>query len=156
MPVPRGREDNRSTVRPCGQRDGCTIRGAMHHAMPGTPAQIEPAVFGVRNLHRWRSTEQALNREKWLLRQKAGPYYTDSGPKPPNVLLAERVEQIVSEEDAEWRAGLHQTTRVSEQPTKDSGPQATSNVPLVDVRPPVGAPVGTEIAASRADHAPAQ
>jgi hypothetical protein len=66
-----------------------------------------------RNWQRWRSTAQALKREKWLFRQNAGPYTDPTlGAKSPKVLFAERVEQIVSDEHSEWTASLRQITEI--------------------------------------------
>lgn len=73
-----------------------------------------------RNWYRWRSTQQALQREKSLFLQNAGPYYAGTEPKPSNVILAERTEQIISEEHLEWRAGVHQTTKVDVKPKESS------------------------------------
>ena len=52
--------------------------------------------------HNWtsyRSTCEALKHEKFLWHAKAGPY--DDNPKA-DVLLAERVEALISQEHAKW------------------------------------------------------
>lgn len=47
----------------------------------------------------YRSTCESLKHEKFLFLAKAGPYACD---KDPLVLLAERIEEIVSKEHAKW------------------------------------------------------
>jgi hypothetical protein len=75
-----------------------------------------------RNWQRWRSTAEALKREKWRFRQNAGPYADPaSGPKSSKVVFVERVEQIVSDEHAEWTASLHPMTEVKS--SEQSGSQ---------------------------------
>jgi Protein of unknown function (DUF4231) len=47
----------------------------------------------------YRSTCEALKHEKFLYLGKAGPYAVATDP---NVLLAERIESLVSQEHAKW------------------------------------------------------
>jgi Protein of unknown function (DUF4231) len=47
----------------------------------------------------YRSTCEALKHEKFVYLAKAGPY---TGAADPHVLLAERVESLVSQEHAQW------------------------------------------------------
>ena|SRR5215469_11554084 len=94
-----------------GYRLAAIINGILGSLIAGTEGYLQLRQTE-RNWHRWRSTEQALQRERSLFVQEAGPYYSGTGPKPPNIRLAERVEQIISEEHLEWRAGLQQTTQV--------------------------------------------
>lgn len=63
----------------------------------------------------FRSTCEALKHEKYLFVSSAGPY---NGPANPVVLLAERVESLVSQEHAKWASGQQQTT----QPEKETKP----------------------------------
>lgn len=49
----------------------------------------------------YRSTAEALKHEKFLFLGGAGPYASASSPK---ILLAERVESLVSQEHAKWSA----------------------------------------------------
>ncbi len=51
------------------------------------------------NWSAYRSTEEALKHEKYLYLAHAGPY---SNPDTAHSLLAERVEALVSEENAKW------------------------------------------------------
>lgn len=52
-----------------------------------------------RNWMMYRSTCEALKHEKYLWRASAGPY---SNVDDPTVLLAERIESIISRENANW------------------------------------------------------
>jgi hypothetical protein len=47
----------------------------------------------------YRSTGEALKHEKFLYLAKAGPY---AAAPDPHVLLAERIESLVSQENAKW------------------------------------------------------
>lgn len=60
----------------------------------------------------YRSTCEALRHEKFLFYAKAVPYAAASDPR---VLLAERVESLVSQENAKWTAA-----QVSPEPAKKS------------------------------------
>jgi len=57
-----------------------------------------------RNWQRWRSSAEALKREKWLFLQNAGSYADPASPKSSEILLAERVEEIISREHNDWLA----------------------------------------------------
>ncbi len=64
--------------------------------------------------HNWttyRSTCEALTHEKFLWLAKAGPY--DDNPKA-DILLAERVEALISQEHAKWISSREQTTKKQE------------------------------------------
>jgi hypothetical protein len=50
----------------------------------------------------YRSTCEALRHEKFLFLAKAGPYAAAADPR---VLLAERIESLVSQEHAKWASG---------------------------------------------------
>jgi uncharacterized protein DUF4231 len=50
----------------------------------------------------YRSTSEALKHEKFLFLATAGPYAVALDPR---VLLAERVESLVSQEHAKWASG---------------------------------------------------
>jgi Protein of unknown function (DUF4231) len=56
----------------------------------------------------FRSTAEALKHEKFLFLSTAGPYAAASNPK---AMLAERVESLVSQENAKWTAALEQTPK---------------------------------------------
>ncbi len=61
--------------------------------------------------HNWtayRSTCEALTHEKFLWLAKAGPY--DDNPKA-DILLAERVESLISQEHAKWVSTREQATK---------------------------------------------
>jgi hypothetical protein len=75
---------------------------------------------GLQQLHQYhaswisyRATCEALRHEKFFFLAKAGPY---AGANDPSVLLAERVESVVSQENAKWTAA-----QVSAEPAKKSG-----------------------------------
>ena len=53
------------------------------------------------NWNNYRSTAEALKHEKYLYLGKAGPY-AKTATSDPDALLAERVEGIVSQENAKW------------------------------------------------------
>jgi hypothetical protein len=50
----------------------------------------------------YRSTSEAPKHEKFLFLARAGPY---SVAEDPHVLLAERIESLVSQEHAKWASG---------------------------------------------------
>lgn len=56
----------------------------------------------------YRSTCETLKHEKYLYLAKAGPY---SAAADPHVLLAERIESLVSQEHASWAAGQEEATK---------------------------------------------
>ena len=61
--------------------------------------------------HNWityRSTCETLKHEKYLYLAKAGPY---SAATNPHVLLAERIESLVSQEHASWAAGQEEAAK---------------------------------------------
>lgn len=62
----------------------------------------------------YRSTCEALKHEKYVYLAGAGPY---RGAADPRALLAERVESLVSQEDAQWSAFQQQAGKA---PGKDS------------------------------------
>lgn len=53
------------------------------------------------NWVRWRTAAEALRREVFLYAQKAGEY---KGAKEPEILLAEKVEEILAVEQQSWRS----------------------------------------------------
>jgi hypothetical protein len=56
----------------------------------------------------YRSTAEQLKHEKYLWLSKAGPY-TDANN--PEVMLAERVESLISREHAKWEATMEKTEK---------------------------------------------
>lgn len=56
----------------------------------------------------YRSTCEALKHEKFLYLAKAGPY---TAATDAHVLLAERIESLVSQEHAKWASGQEYTER---------------------------------------------
>jgi len=64
--------------------------------------------------HNWityRSTCESLKHEKYLYLAKAGPYASSNDP---HVLLAERVESLVSQEHKKWITGKEHLTKAKE------------------------------------------
>lgn len=59
----------------------------------------------------YRSTAEALNHEKYLFLATAAHY---ASAENPNVLLAERVESLVSQEHAKWASSQQQTAKKEE------------------------------------------
>jgi Protein of unknown function (DUF4231) len=57
----------------------------------------------------YRNTCESLRHEKFLFLAKAGPY---ASAKDPRVLLAERIESLVSQENAKWAAAQKSPERV--------------------------------------------
>jgi hypothetical protein len=57
----------------------------------------------------YRSTCEALEHEKFLFLAKAGPYGAAADAR---VLLAERIESLVSQEHAKWAAGQESAERL--------------------------------------------
>lgn len=56
----------------------------------------------------YRSTAEQLKHEKYLWLSKAGPYKDASDPE---VMLAERVESLISREHAKWEATMEKTEK---------------------------------------------
>jgi hypothetical protein len=76
--------------------------------VPGAGGALIVVLEGVQQLMQYqqnwityRATCERLKHEKWLYFAHAGPYATASDPE---VLLAERVESLVSQEHAAWAA----------------------------------------------------
>ena len=67
----------------------------------------------------YRATSEALTHEKYLFLAIAGPYAA-AGVNPP-VLLAERIETIMSQENTKWVSVQDQSGK-----SKDSGTQRIS------------------------------
>jgi hypothetical protein len=57
----------------------------------------------------YRSTNEPLKHEKFLFLAKAGPYAAAADPR---VLLAERIESLVSQEHAKWASGQEYAERL--------------------------------------------
>jgi len=57
----------------------------------------------------YRSTAEALKHEKYLWHAKAGHYFNAENP---DVLLAERIEALVSTENAKWTSDKEQAGKV--------------------------------------------
>ena len=68
----------------------------------------------------YRSTCEALKHEKFLFLAKAGPFAAAADPR---VLLAERIESLVSQEHAKWAAGQESAERLK----KSEGMAGKSN-----------------------------
>jgi hypothetical protein len=56
----------------------------------------------------YRSTAEQLKHEKYLWLSKAGPYKDANNPE---VMLAERVESLISREHAKWEATMEKTEK---------------------------------------------
>lgn len=65
----------------------------------------------------YRSTSEALKHEKYLFLAKAGPYKSADDPL---VLLAERVEGLVSQEHAKWVSAQEQAVKAKKESPKNS------------------------------------
>jgi len=63
----------------------------------------------------FRSTAEALKHEKFLFLSKAGPYAAAGNP---TALLAERVESLVSQENAKWTSAQEQAPKPPGGPNK--------------------------------------
>ncbi len=59
----------------------------------------------------YRSTAEALNREKYLYLSRAGDY---AGQPDPKRLLAERVEALISQESTKWTSGRQQVVQAEQ------------------------------------------
>jgi hypothetical protein len=62
----------------------------------------------------YRSTGEALKHEKFLYLAKAGPY---AAAADPHVLLAERIESVVSQEHAKWTSAQEVKDKSSDKPS---------------------------------------
>jgi hypothetical protein len=60
----------------------------------------------------YRSTCEALRHEKFLFLATAGPY---AKVEQPQVLLAERIEVLISQENTQWRSLQEQTEKAQQQ-----------------------------------------
>lgn len=76
--------------------------------VPGAGGALIVVVEGIQQLMQYqqnwityRATCERLKHEKFLYLSHAGPY---AAPRDPDVLLAERVESLVSQEHAAWAA----------------------------------------------------
>ena len=92
-------------------------------AVVSVVASVVVVLEGLQHLFQWnehwisyRSTCESLEHERYLYLAKAGPY---SGAADRHVLLAERVEGLVSQEHAKW-ASAHQADSGS----KDHSPSS--------------------------------
>lgn len=56
----------------------------------------------------YRSTAESLKHEKYLFLSGAGGYASSENPR---ILLAERVESLVSQEHSKWTAAIEQVTK---------------------------------------------
>lgn len=66
----------------------------------------------------YRNTAESLKHEKFLFLAKAGPY---AGAADPRVMLAERTEALISQENSQWQAAMQKAA----QPASTKG---TSNI----------------------------
>jgi len=64
-----------------------------------------------KNWLNYRSTAENLKHEKYLWLAKSGPYLDTQNP---DVILAERIEGLISQEHAKWITTSEKTTRVGE------------------------------------------
>jgi hypothetical protein len=78
-------------------------------------ASIVVVLEGLQHLFQWnehwiayRSTCEALKHDRYLYLARAGPYAVSPDP---HVLLAERVEGLVSQEHAKWASSTQQQTQ---------------------------------------------
>lgn len=88
---------------------------ALTHSVPYLTAGVAAAVVlleGLQQLNQWqsnwvlyRSTAEALKHERYLYLARAGPYRGRDAP----VVLAERVEGLVSQEHAKWTDARQQS-----------------------------------------------
>ena len=85
--------------------------GVIAGAMGATIALLE----GLQQLNQYhqnwityRATAEALKHEKFLFLSTAGPYAAASNPR---ALLAERVESLVSQENAKWTSAQEQAPK---------------------------------------------
>jgi hypothetical protein len=61
----------------------------------------------------YRNTAESLKHEKFLFLAKAGPY---ANVPDSRVLLAERTEALISQENSQWQAALQKSAQGSKQP----------------------------------------
>jgi len=69
----------------------------------------------------YRSTCEALRHEKYLYLAQAGPY---AAAPNPHVLLAERIESLISQEHAKWASAQATPEKPAPQAGQQTGPQA--------------------------------
>jgi hypothetical protein len=89
------------------------VTGVITGALGATIALLE----GLQQLNQYhqnwiayRSTAEALKHEKFLFLGAAGPYSNPAAERAdPKVLLAERVESLVSQENSKWTQAQEQT-----------------------------------------------
>jgi len=93
------------------------IIGVITGAMGATIALLE----GLQQLNQYhqnwityRATAEGLKHEKFLFLSTAGPYAEATNP---TALLAERVEALVSQENAKWTAAQEQTPKSQKTPS---------------------------------------
>jgi uncharacterized protein DUF4231 len=67
----------------------------------------------------YRSTCEALRHEKYLFLARAGPYANVDNPL---VLLADRIEGLISQEHAKWTSAQQQTGKSEKAAQKTAGP----------------------------------
>ena len=98
-------------------------------AVPGVLGSLIVVLEGVQQLFRnhenwvtYRSTCEALKRERFLYLARAGPY---AGLTLPQVLLAERVEALASQEHDKWVSNQteqpHKPGSTGEEPARAEG-----------------------------------
>jgi hypothetical protein len=66
----------------------------------------------------YRVTAEALKREKFLYLGNAGPYAEAQNPK---VLLAERVEAVIAQENVQWQAAQQKVTQATGSSSQTEG-----------------------------------
>ena len=60
------------------------------------------------NWTNYRNTAESLKHEKFLFLAKAGPY---GGVPDPMIVLAERIEALISQENSQWQAALQKSAQ---------------------------------------------
>lgn len=58
----------------------------------------------------YRNTAESLKHEKFLFLAKAGPY---AGAADPRVMLAERTEALISQENTQWQASMQKSAQTN-------------------------------------------
>lgn len=86
----------------------------LHAAVPAALGAAVVVVEGFLQLNQYqqnwlayRSTAEALKHEKYLFLAGAGPY---AGAREGRVILAERIEGLISQEHAKWVSAREETT----------------------------------------------
>jgi hypothetical protein len=104
-----------------------TFRHGLLNYLPGLLGVVVVVLEGLQGLyqfqHNWinyRGTSEQLKREKYLWLAKAGPY---ASADHPDVLLAERIEDLISREQTSWVALKEQVSPG----TQDQSPPAPQN-----------------------------